>query len=73
MELDQVHEVGFQFNPFLVYSVEAFVKIMKSSRADYLKRGAATICLGILGSEEEGNKFARMIGMQVAKKNVGDL
>jgi hypothetical protein len=53
--------------------MKAFLKIIKSSRTDYLKRGAAAICLWILGSEEEGNKFARMIRMQVAKKNVGDL
>jgi hypothetical protein len=43
---------------------------MESSRADYPERGAAAICLGILGSEEEGNKFAGMVGMQVAKENV---
>jgi hypothetical protein len=46
---------------------------MKSSRADYLKKGTAAICLGILGSEEEGNKFTRMVGMQMAKKDVRDL
>jgi hypothetical protein len=70
IHLDQVHQAGLQFNPFLVYSAEAVVKIMKSSRADYPERGAAAICLGILGGEEEGNKFARMVGMQVAKENV---
>jgi hypothetical protein len=53
--------------------MKAFVKIIESCRTDYMKRGAAAICLGILGSEDEGSKFTRMIRMQMAKKNVRDL
>jgi hypothetical protein len=53
--------------------MKAFAKITKPFRPDYLKGRVAAVCPRILDGEKEGNKFTRMIRMQVAKKDVGNL
>jgi membrane protease subunit (stomatin/prohibitin family) len=40
---------------------------------DYLKGSAATVCLRIFGSKEKGNKFSRMIGMEMGEKEMSNL